>query len=54
MALDLSTQQKLNIVTNDIKGPDQKKPCNRTLLVALNLTSAFDTVDHNLLLRDVL
>ena len=46
-----STTTALNIVTNNIqKGLNQKKP----LLKALDLTAAFDTVDHNLLLRDIL
>ena len=49
-----STTTALNIVTSDIqKDPNQKTPCNRTLLVALDLIAAFDTVDHNLLLRDI-
>ena len=31
-------------------GLNMKKPCNRTILVALDLSRAFDTVDHELLL----
>ena len=50
-----STSTALSIVTNNIqKGLNQKKPCNRTLLVSLDLTAAFHTVDHNLLLRNIL
>ena len=45
------TKTALNIVTNNIqKSLNQKKPCNGTLLVALDLTAAFDMVDCNLLL----
>ena len=39
----------MNVIKNALK-----KPCNRTLLVALDLTAAFNTVDYNLLLRDIL
>ena len=50
-----STTRALNIVINNIqKVLNQKEPCNRTLLVALDLTAIFDTVDHNLQLRDIL
>ena len=50
-----STTTGFNIITNNVqKGLNQKKPCNRTLLVALDLTAAYNTVDHNLLLRDIL
>ena len=50
-----STVTALNIITSDIKrGLNASKPCQRSLMVALDLTAAFDTVDHNILLRDIL
>ena len=33
---------------------NRKAPCHRTILVALDLSRAFDTVDHELLLKDIL
>ena len=33
---------------------NRKKPSHRTVLVALDLSRAFDTVDHELLLKDIL
>ncbi len=33
---------------------NRKKPCHRTILVAIDLSKAFDTVDHELLLKDIL
>ena len=49
-----STTTALNCIVNRTKtGLNNKKPCDRTLLVALDLTAAFDTVDHQLLLDDV-
>ena len=50
-----STTTALKSVTNKKqKGLDQKKPCCRTLLAALDLTTVFDTVDDSLLLRDII
>ena len=47
-----STTTALNVITHNIKeGLNKAKPCHRTLLVALDLTAAFDTVDHGILLR---
>ena len=44
--------QELNIkITN---GLNQKKPVNRTVAIAIDLSRAFDTVDHDLLLEDIL
>ena len=58
MALDLpehSTTTALNLVNNNVqKCLNQKKPGNRALLVALDLTSALDTIDHNLPLGGIL
>ena len=56
MALDLSTRNTaLNIVSNDIQnGPNQMKACKCTLGVVLDFPAAFDTVNHNLLLRDII
>ena len=49
-----STTTALNVITHNIKeGLNKAKPCHRTLLVALDLTAAFDTVDHGILLRDI-
>ena len=45
---DHSTMTALNVVTNDIlNSPNKKKPCDRTLLMALDLTAVFDTVDQH-------
>ena len=33
---------------------NRRKPCHRTILVAIDLSRAFDTVDHELLLNDIL
>ena len=55
-AIDLSTtQQQLSEGSPTIyKKAVIKKLCKRTVLVALDLTAAFDTVNHNLLLRDMI
>ena len=36
------------------KGLNQKKPVDRTVVVAIDLSKAFDTVDHQLLLKDIM
>ena len=55
MRPEYSATAALNIVTNDLQNDfNQKKPCNRSLLVALYLTITFDQVDHNVLLRGIL
>ena len=49
-----STVTALNKIVHQIStGLNRPKPCDRTVLVALDLTSAFDTVIHDVLLEDV-
>ncbi|XP_039948609.1 uncharacterized protein LOC120766928 [Bactrocera tryoni] len=36
-----------------VRGLNQKPPCERTILVALDLSKAFDTVNHTTLLQDI-
>ena len=49
-----STTTALNCVTHKIStGLNRPKPCERTMLIALNLTSAFNTVSHEVLLGDI-
>ena len=46
-----STTTALNCIVHSIStGLNCPKPCERTVLVALDLTSAFDTVNHTVLL----
>ena len=48
-----STNTALNCINHVIKsGLNKPKPCHRTLLVALDLKSAFDTISHGTLLPD--
>ena len=49
-----STITALNCISDTIKrGLNKSKPCHRSLVVALDLTAAFDTVDHTTLLNDI-
>ena len=49
-----STTTALNTVNNHInKGLNMKKTVHRTVSVAIDLSLAFDTVDHQLLLQDI-
>ena len=49
-----STTTALNLITHKIAmGFNRPKPPDRTVLVALDLTAAFDTVDHTVLLEDL-
>lgn len=50
-----STVTALHFVINTIQqGLNQRKPNQRTVLVALDLSRAFDTVSHGVLLKDLL
>ena len=50
-----STTTALNCLNHNIKsGLIKCKPCHRTLMVALDLKAAFDTVCHGSLLTDIL
>lgn len=52
---DHSTQTALQEINQHIlKGLNKEKPAHRTVLVAIDLSKAFDTVDHTLLLTDIL
>ena len=49
-----STTTALQEITDHIKtGLNMKKPANRTVLVAVDLSKAFDTVNHETLLREI-
>ena len=49
-----STTTALHDISEHItKGLNQKQPVQRTVSVAIDLSRAFDTVDHNLLLQDI-
>ena len=53
--LEYSTTTALIIVNDDTEESlHQRQPCNCTLFLAFDLTAAFNTVDYNLLLRDLL
>jgi hypothetical protein len=53
--LGYSTTSALTLLTTDIiYGLNQKKPAHRTIIAALDLTKAFDTVNHRLLINDLL
>ena len=50
-----STTTALHHISHQIShGLNQRKPCHRTVLVALDLSKAFDTVDHDVLISDLL
>ncbi len=42
------------ITTRTSQGLNQQRPCERTILVALDLSKAFDTVSHATLFQDIL
>ena len=49
-----STLTALQGMTDHIKtGLNKKKPADRTVLVAIDLSKAFDTVDHEILINDI-
>ncbi|KAI5731922.1 hypothetical protein M8J77_018439 [Diaphorina citri] len=50
-----STTTALHLVHEQISnGLNQERPCKRTILVALDLTKAFDTISTEILLQDIL
>ena len=50
-----STTTALQGLKNKItEGLNRKKPVHRTVVVAIDLSKAFDTVDHELLLKDIM
>ncbi|XP_049318515.1 probable RNA-directed DNA polymerase from transposon X-element isoform X1 [Bactrocera dorsalis] len=49
-----NTTTALSVINAQIvRGLNQKPPCERTILVALDLSKAFDTVNHTTLLQDI-
>ena len=49
-----STTTALHAISSHIKkGLNKSKPVDRTVMVAVDLTCAFDTVSHNILLQDI-
>ena len=49
-----STATALQDITDHIKtGLNKKKPVDRTIMVAIDLSRAFDTVNHELLLKEI-
>ena len=49
-----STTTALQEITTHIRdGLNKKKPVNRTVMVAIDLSRAFDTVDHEILTKDI-
>lgn len=50
-----STTTALHHITDHIqRGLNEKRPNKRTILVALDLSKAFDTVCHSILLKNIL
>jgi retron-type reverse transcriptase len=50
---DLRPLHSKSILDHVNKGLNMKKPVHRTVSVAIDLSKAFDTVDHQLLLNDI-
>ena len=48
-----TTSALLQLTTNIATGFNQKKPPHRTVCVAVDLTAAFDTVSHNVLISKI-
>ena len=49
-----TTTALLNLTSHIQAGLNKKKPCDRTVVVALDLKRAFDTVDHDQLNADIM
>lgn len=43
----------LNLHSNQINGFNQQRPCERTIVAAIDLAKAFDMVDHSVLFNGI-